>query len=110
MKIINLSAIFFMILALSRSPCAINLKFTPEIFSPQKKSCGCQWTYKLSYISFRQMGEWQRTCLQIVTLKVLLTVCYVADCYMIRHLPGIFFDFIVKNIRFRRSQNVPFLA
>jgi len=37
------------------------------------------------------------TCLQIVTLKMLLTVCYVADCYMIGHLPGLFFDFIVKK-------------
>ena len=36
-------------------------------------------------------------CLQIVTLKLLLTVCYVADCYMIRHLPGLFFDYIVKK-------------
>jgi len=28
------------------------------------------------------------TILQIVTLKILLTVCYIAECYMISQLPG----------------------
>ena len=50
------------------------------------------------------------TCLQIVTLKILLTVCYVADCYIYGSVIclGYFSISLLKNMRFRRSQNVLF--
>jgi len=43
-----------MLLALSRSPRAINLKFTPDIFYPRKYPADANGH---SYISFGQMGE-----------------------------------------------------
>ena len=86
-----------MIFALSRSPRAINLKFTPEICTTEKVM-----RMPMDITTFH-LDKWENDRENLCHLfadfhiKIILTVCYVADCYMIRHLPGLFFDFIVKK-------------
>ena len=102
-KILKLCAVLFMLLALSLVPVPLIWKFLPlNSFNPTLKNSADAHG---DYISF---GQWNVTMsmgftrilngritdkisliiLQIVTLKILLTVCYIAECYMISHLPG----------------------
>jgi len=90
-----------MILAFSRSPRAINLKFTPEIFLPQKKSC-----MPMDIATFHS-DKWENDRESLCHLFVdchikntfdrLLCSWLLHDPSFIHHLPGLFFDFIVKK-------------